>query len=57
MIDTSILDEILSKANIKFVEIDGSKAEYENYFKILYDTNSKVIGGKLPDEEVFANIN
>lgn len=57
MINISILNEILSNANIDFVEIGESKSEYEDYFKILYDTNSKVIGGKIPDEEVFADFN
>lgn len=57
MIDTSILDEILGKANLKFIKAQDCKDEYNNYFKILYDTNSKVIGGKLPNEEVFAIFN
>ncbi|WP_294660173.1 ABC transporter substrate-binding protein [uncultured Fusobacterium sp.] len=53
-IDTSVLDKVLNRANIFYTPIIDCKEEYNNYFKILELTNKKVIGGKLPDEEIFA---
>lgn len=53
-IDTSVLDKVLTRANIFYTPIIDCKEEYNNYFKILELTNKKVIGGKLPDEEIFA---
>ena len=52
-IDTSVLNKILTRANIFYTPIIDCKEEYNNYFKILELTNKKVIGGKLPDEEIF----
>lgn len=53
-IDTSVLNKILTRANIFYTPIIDCKEEYNNYFKILELTNKKVIGGKLPDEDIFA---
>lgn len=53
-IDTSVLNKVLTRANIFYAPIIDCKEEYNNYFKILELTNKKVIGGKLPDEEIFA---
>lgn len=53
-IDTSVLNKVLTRANIFYTSIIDCKEEYNNYFKILELTNKKVIGGKLPDEEIFA---
>lgn len=52
-IDTSVLNKVLTRANIFYTPIIDCKEEYNNYFKILELTNKKVIGGKLPDEEIF----
>lgn len=53
-IDTSVLNKVLTRANIFYTPIINCKEEYNNYFKILELTNKKVIGGKLPDEDIFA---
>ena len=53
-IDTSVLNKILTRANIFYTPIIDCKEEYNNYFKILELTNKRVIGGKLPDEDIFA---
>lgn len=53
-IDTSVLNKVLTRSNIFYTPIIDCKEEYNNYFKILELTNKKVIGGKLPDEEIFA---
>lgn len=53
-IDTSVLNKVLTCANIFYTPIIDCKEEYNNYFKILELTNKKVIGGKLPDEDIFA---
>lgn len=56
MINTNILEEILLKSNLDFVSIDECKNDYNIYFKVLESNNKKVIGGRLPDEKIFANI-
>lgn len=53
-VDTIILDKILTRANIFYTPITDCQEEYNRYFEILENTNKKVIGGKLPDEEIYA---
>ncbi|WP_288875841.1 ABC transporter substrate-binding protein [uncultured Fusobacterium sp.] len=57
MINMNVIDNILLNANIDFVRIDNCKQEYENYFKVLNQFNSKVLGGNIPDEKIFATFN
>lgn len=57
IINTNILEEIILKSNLDFVNIGECKEDYEIYFKILEKNNKKVIGGQLPDEKIFADIN
>lgn len=57
MINMNVIDNILLKANIDFVRIDNCKQEYENYFKVLNQFNSKVLGGNISDEKIFATFN
>ena len=53
-IDTSILDKVLTRANISYTPVVDCQEEYHKYFEILESVNKKVIGGKLPDEEIYA---
>ena len=53
-VDTTILDKILTRANIFYTPVIDCLEEYNRYFEILENTNKKVIGGKLPDEEIYA---
>lgn len=53
-VDTSTLDSILSRANILYTPVIDCQEEYNEYFKVLNEVNSKVIGGKIPDEEIYA---
>lgn len=43
----------ITRANLKFVNINDSKDEYNKYFKVLLDFEPKSIGGKLPDEGLY----
>lgn len=52
-IDMSILNEVIKRANIKFIPADDSKEAYKLYFEKIEKTNSKAIGGKVPDEKIF----
>lgn len=54
VLDTTILDEILKRANIYYTPVLDCQEEYNKYFEKLNEMNSKVIGGKIPDEEIFA---
>ena len=40
----------VNRANLKYVNINDSKDEYNKYFKVLLDFEPKSIGGKIPDE-------
>lgn len=53
-IDTSILDKALTRANISYTPVVDCQEEYHKYFEILESVNKKVIGGRLPDEEIYA---
>lgn len=53
-IDTSILDKVLTRANISYISVVDCQEEYHKYFEILESVNKKVIGGRLPDEEIYA---
>lgn len=53
-VDTTILDKILTRANIFYTPILDCQEEYNRYFEVLEKVNSKVIGGKIPDEEIYA---
>lgn len=53
-IDTSILDKVLTRANIFYTPVVDCQEEYHKYFEILESVNKKVIGGRLPDEEIYA---
>ena len=52
-IDMSILNEVIKRANIKFVPAGDSREAYKVYFEKIEKTNSKAIGGKIPDEKIF----
>lgn len=52
-LDISILNEVIKRANIKFVPANDSKEVYKLYFEKIEKTNSKAIGGKIPDEKIF----
>ena len=53
-IDTSILDKVLTRANISYTPVVDCQEEYHKYFEILESVNKKVISGRLPDEEIYA---
>ena len=53
-IDTSILDKVLTRDNISYTPVVDCQEEYHKYFEILESVNKKVIGGRLPDEEIYA---
>jgi len=53
-IDTSILDKVLTRVNISYTPVVDCQEEYHKYFEILESVNKKVIGGRLPDEEIYA---
>lgn len=47
------LPSILDRGNLRFVEIKDCTKEYGEYFKIIENLNPKVIGGKIPNNEIF----
>lgn len=52
-IKAPLLKKAIERTNLKFINIENSKTDYENYFNILLSFNPKVLGGKVPDSEIF----
>ncbi|WP_195238382.1 ABC transporter substrate-binding protein [Romboutsia sp. 1001285H_161024_C4] len=48
-----IIVKSIERANLKFVPIEDSKDIYKNYYKKLFDSNPKSLGGNIPDEGIF----
>lgn len=46
--------QILGRANISWKNIAGEKKNYQQYYQILGEENSKLIGGKLPQDSIYA---
>lgn len=52
-IKAPLLVKAIDRTNLKFIAIEESKDDYKNYFEILNSFNAKVLGGKVPDENIF----
>lgn len=52
-VDKNILKDAIERSNLKFVKAKDSKKDYEKYYEILMESNSKVIGGKIPNEKIY----
>jgi NitT/TauT family transport system substrate-binding protein len=48
-----VVQNSITRANIKYVYIKDSIKDYEDYFKALFEFEPKSIGGKLPDEGLY----
>lgn len=51
--DPKVMAKTFKNLNLNFVKIDTTKDMYTNYYKTLFESNPKSIGGKLPDEKVY----
>ena len=52
-IKAPLLVKAIDRTNLKFIAIEESKDDYKNYFEILNSFNAKVLGGKVPNENIF----
>ena len=52
-IKAPLLVKVIDRTNLKFIAIEDSKDDYQKYFEILNSFNAKVLGGKVPDENIF----
>lgn len=48
-----LLVKAIDRTNLKFISIDDCKDEYINYYNSLFSFNPKVLGGKVPDENIY----
>ncbi|WP_032121344.1 ABC transporter substrate-binding protein [Clostridium amazonitimonense] len=46
-------EKVVERANMNFIYIKESKEDYETYYKVLNEFESKSIGGKVPDEGLY----
>lgn len=52
-IKPQILSKAIKRCNLKFIEIDKFKQNYEYFFDILYNYNNEAVGGTVPDESIY----
>ena len=52
-IKPQILSKAIKRCNLKFIEIDKFKQNYEYLFEILYNYNNEAVGGTVPDESIY----
>lgn len=48
-----LLVKAIDRTNLKFISIYDCKDEYTNYYNSLLSFNPKVLGGKVPDENIY----
>lgn len=48
-----LLVKAIDRTNLNFIAIDDCKDDYTNYYNTLLSFNPKVLGGKLPDENIY----
>lgn len=48
-----LLVKAIDRTNLKFIAIDDCKDDYINYYNSLLSFNPKVLGGKVPDENIY----
>lgn len=52
-IKAELLAKAIDRTNLKFISINDCKDDYINYYDTLYSFNPKVLGGKVPDENIY----
>ena len=52
-IKPQILSKAIKRCNLKFIEIDKFKQNYEYFFDILYNYYNEAVGGTVPDESIY----
>lgn len=48
-----LLVKAIDRINLKFISISDCKVDYINYYNELFSFNPKVLGGKVPDENIY----
>lgn len=51
--EKAMIEKSIERANINFVPIKDNKEEYTKYYNYLFESNTKSLGGSLPDEGIF----
>lgn len=51
--DAKVIDKAMDRANLKFISVKDMIEEYDDYYKKLFDFDSKAVGGNLPDEKIY----
>ena len=45
--------DAIENCNIVYINADDAKDMLNNYFKVINVSNAKLIGGKVPNEEIY----
>lgn len=48
-----LLVKAIDRTNLKFISIDDCKDDYVNYYNSLFSFNPKVLGGRVPNENIY----
>ncbi|MGL4914117.1 MAG: ABC transporter substrate-binding protein [Romboutsia sp.] len=51
--DAKVIGKSMERANLRFVLINDMIEEYNDYYKKLFDFDSKTVGGSIPDEKIY----
>ena len=52
-VKAALLVKAIDRTNLKFISIDDCKDDYTSYFETLNSFNTKLLGGSIPDEDIF----
>jgi NitT/TauT family transport system substrate-binding protein len=57
LLNLEVAARSISRSNMKFLEAFPIKNQISEYFKIFYEMNPDIIGGKVPDDNFYLNSN
>ncbi len=52
-VQKDVLQKAIDRTNLKFISISECKNDYINYYEKLFNFNPKVLGGSVPEEDIY----
>ncbi len=57
IVKAAVAEKAIPGCNVTYLDGEEMKGAVEGYLQVLYDANPKSVGGKLPDDDFFLNLN
>ena len=57
IVKAAVAEKAIPGCNVTYLDGEEMKGAMEGYLQVLYDANPKSVGGKLPDDDFFLNLN